>query len=281
MAPSRNTWDDESEDSTPPSSPPAPIARRSKFDDEEDSDEVLDSWDAAEDSEVEREKAAKAAAAKATAESEAKAAHRTKSQRIADNIQQHKQAAADTSSEEDEDESDRRARLRKNEQDSDLKHAEDLFGDIDLNRKGLAVKPVSIVASTTTNNTTAPSSTPADPTATIDLASLPLFQPKTPAQFTALRDALVPLLTANAKKPQYSLWLQEFSKQLARELPSDQIRKAASGLTTLANERQKEEKAAEKGGKKSKAAKTKATLVAQRDVTTRADTAVYDDGLDE
>lgn len=46
---------DEEEDSTPPSSPPtnaAVVPRRSKFDDEEDDeDDVLDSWDAAEDSE--------------------------------------------------------------------------------------------------------------------------------------------------------------------------------------------------------------------------------------
>jgi len=43
----------------------------------------------------------------------------------------------------------------------------------------------------------------------------------------------------------------------------------------------KEEKAAEKGGKKTKAAKTKTSLVATRDVSYKADTSTYDDGLGE
>ncbi|KAF2237716.1 translation initiation factor eIF3 subunit [Viridothelium virens] len=279
MAPSRNTWDDDSEDSTPPSSPPAPIARRSKFDDEEDSDEVLDSWDAAEDSEVEREKANKAAEAKAKAEAQAKAAHKTKTQRINDNIQRRKEEAAqEDSSEEDEDEAEKRERLRRSEKDSDLKHAEDLFGDIDLNRKRAAPKPAAVVAKTASTTT---SSAQNDPTGTVDLASLPLFKPANKDQFSQLRDALVPLLTANAKKPQYSLFLVDFAKALAKELPSDQIKKVASGLTTLSNEKMKEEKAAEKSGKKSKAAKTKTSLVASRDVSTKADTIAYDDGLED
>ncbi|KAL9096078.1 MAG: hypothetical protein Q9165_001600 [Trypethelium subeluteriae] len=273
--------DDESDDSTPPSSPPAPIVRRSKFDDEEDSDEVLDSWDAAEDSEVEREKATKAAEAKAKAEAEAKAAHKTKTQRINDNIQRRKEEAAqEDSSDEDEDEAERRERLRRSEKDSDLKHAEDLFGDIDLNRKRAAPKPAAVVAKTAGAGTTT-SSAQNDLPGTVDLASLPLFKPATKDQFGQLRDALVPLLTANAKKPQYSLFLVDFAKALAKELPSDQIKKVASGLTTLSNEKMKEEKAAEKGGKKTKAAKTKASLVATRDVSTKADTIAYDDGLEE
>ena len=48
--------DEDEDSSTPPSSPPlaAAVPRRSKFDDEEAEDsDVLDSWDAAEDSEGE------------------------------------------------------------------------------------------------------------------------------------------------------------------------------------------------------------------------------------
>ena len=77
------------------------------------------------------------------------------------------------------------------------------------------------------------------------------------------------------------MFLQEFAKDLTRELPSEQIKKIASALTTLSNEKMREEKAAEKGGKKGKA-KGKAVLVASRDVSSRADTTLYDeDGLDE
>jgi translation initiation factor 3 subunit J len=49
----------------------------------------------------------------------------------------------------------------------------------------------------------------------------------------------------------------------------------------MSNEKMKEEKAAEKGGKKSKAAKTKPSVVATKDISSRADTMAYDDGLDE
>ncbi|EGE06041.1 hypothetical protein TEQG_05155 [Trichophyton equinum CBS 127.97] len=219
----------EDEESTPPSSPPpvAAVARR-KFDDEEDSDDVLDDWEAAEDSEVEREKAQKAAAAKAKAEAEALANKKSRSQRIAE----HQAAAARRRAEEEsEEESDseedlaaKREKLRRTEQDADLKHAEDLFGDIDLNR---------------TRNRTAPNK--------------------------------------SAKKPAYTLWLQDFTKQLVKDLPSQEIKKIASAMTAASNEKLKEEKAADKGGKKTKAAKTKTSLVATRG----ADLNAYDDVGDD
>lgn len=88
-------------------------------------------------------------------------------------------------------------------------------------------------------------------------------------------------MAGNAKKAHYSLFMQEFTKQICKDLPSDQIKKIASGLTTLSNEKMKEEKAAEKGGKKTKAAKTKASLNATRDVSHRADTTAYEDDFGE
>ncbi|KAL0254747.1 Translation initiation factor 3 subunit J component [Diplodia seriata] len=268
MPPSK--WDDESDGEG--NSPAAPIVRRGKFDDEEDEDEVLDSWDAAEDSEVEREKERKAAEAKAKAEAEARANHKTKSQRMEDRIKENKlkkQAAADDS-DEDEDEATRRARLRKSEMDSDLAAAEDLFGDLAIGggSKRSATKPAVMVDPNDSNNT-------------IDLSTLKIFNPSTKDDFHKLRDTLAPLLAANSKKPQYNLFLQEFCKQIAKELPSDQIKKISSGLTTLSNEKMKEEKAAEKGGKKSKAAKTKTSLNATRDVAYKADTATYDEDFGE
>jgi len=233
--------------------------------------QVLESWDAAEDSEVEREKAKKAAEAKAKAEAEAKANHKSKAQRIEERRQENmrrRQAMEDESSDEEEDEAERRARLRKTEQDADLKNAEDLFGDLSMGKKKATNKPVTLADGD-------------DPTQAIDLSALKIFNPNTKDQFTKLRETLVPLLSANAKKAHYVLFLQEFTKQIAKDLPSDQIKKVASGLTTLSNEKMKEEKAAEKGGKKSKAAKTKTSLVATRDVSYKADTAAYDDDFGE
>ncbi|MCJ1357341.1 MAG: Translation initiation factor 3 subunit J component [Icmadophila ericetorum] len=271
MAPN-NRWNDDEDDSTPPSSPPvaAAIPRRNKFDDEEDDSDVLDSWDAAEDSDAEAEKAKKAAAAKTAAEAQAAANKKSKAQRIEEKRQatmRRKLEEEDESSEESEDEAEKRERLRRTEQDADLKHAEDLFGNIGINKRSTV--------------STVVAANPSDPTTSVNLATLPLFNPNTKDQFLKLREALAPLLSANSKKAHYTIFMQEFTKQIVKDLPSDQIKKIASGLTTLSNEKMKEEKAAEKGGKKTKAAKSKATLVATKDISSKADTKDYGDGLDE
>ncbi|KAL1987654.1 hypothetical protein VTN96DRAFT_2895 [Rasamsonia emersonii] len=257
MAPSK--WDDEEESS--PSSPP-PIAPRRKFDDEEE-EEVLDSWDAAEDSEAEREKAAQAAAAKAKAEAEAAAKKKSRTQRIEEHKQDRRRRAQEAGEEssEEEDEYERKARLRRTEKEADLKHAEDLFGDLDLNRNRGAAKAVVVGDAS-------------DPTKAIDLSAMPLFKPTNKEQFTTLTNTLIPLLTANSKKPQYSLWVPEFCKQLVKDLNSAEVKKVASVLTTLSNEKMREERAADKGTKKTKAAKTKASL--QRD-STKLEAAAYDE----
>ncbi|CZT18176.1 related to HCR1 Component of translation initiation factor eIF3 [Ramularia collo-cygni] len=272
MAPS--AWDDEESDSTPPTSPSAPavILRRGKFDDEEDNGDVLDSWDAAEDSEVEREKEKKAAEAKAKADALAKANHKSKSQRLEEKREERLRQKAldlDADSDDSEDESDRRARALAAEKEADLKNAEDLFGGVG----GVPASRGAPKAITVQEG--------ADPSDTIDLSSMKLFNPNTALAFNKLRETLVPLLNNNAKKPQYALFMGEFAKQIMKEMSSEQIKKVASGLTALSNEKLKEEKAAEKGGKKTKAAKNKTSLNANRNVGSMADTAAYDDGLDE
>lgn len=272
MAPSKapTSWDDDESDDSSPSSPQAvPVARRGKFDDEEDSD-VLESWDAGEDSEEEREKAKKAAEAKAKADATAKANHKSKSQRIEERRQENmrKRMEEEESSDEEEDEADKRARLRASEKESDLKNAEDLFGGIGVSNARGAAKPVTVQQGD-------------DPSDIVDLSKLKLFNPGSAAQFAQLRQTLVPLLTANSSKPLYPSFVQELSKQLVKEMSSEQVKKVASGLTTISNEKMAAEKAAEKGGKKSKAAKTKVALSANRDVAHKADVTNYDDGLDE
>ena len=178
--------------------------------------------------------------------------------------------AEDSDESSEEDEAAKRERLRRTEQESDLKHAEDLFGNIGISnsRKVMtAANAVQIDAK--------------DPISTVDLTTLPLFDPKTKGQFEKLRDTLIPVIASNSKKAHYAIFLQEFTKQLAKDLPSDQIKKIASTLTTLGNEKMKEEKAAEKSGKKSKAQKTKVALVASRNVSTGADVNAYDDDFGE
>ncbi|KAK3361194.1 eukaryotic translation initiation factor 3 subunit J [Lasiosphaeria ovina] len=266
--------EEEDSSSSAPDSPPTAPARRGKFDDEEAEDsDVLESWDAAEDSEVEREKVKKAEEAKAKAEAEAAANKKSKAQRIAERQAERLRILAqadDDSSDEEETEAQKRERLRSTEKESDLRHAEDLFGAIGIiNRKATTAGSAVVIDAN-------------DPNTTVDLASLPLFKPSSKTQFEQLRSTLVPILLDSSKKPQYVLFLQEFTKQLAKDLPSDQIKKIASTLTTLSNEKMKEEKAAEKGGKKSKAAKTKTTLVGvsrapAADVNSYEDTFADDD----
>ena len=229
----------------------------------------MDDWDAAEDSEAEAEKARAAAEAKARAEKEAAANKKSKAQRVEERREEHlrkKQQAEDDESEE-EDEGTVRERLRRTEQESDLKHAEDLFGDIGVKNRSAPKAMIPTNAS--------------DPGQAVDLSTLPFFNPTTKEQFLNFREVLGPIIAANSKKAHYTLFMQEFTKQIVKDLPSDQIKKIASGLTTLSNEKMKEEKASEKSGKKSKAAKSKTALVASRNVSTRADTTAYDDGLDE
>ena len=174
-------------------------------------------------------------------------------------------ADADDESSEDEDEAQKRERLRRTEKESDLRHAEDLFSGIGISSR---------------KATTAGSAVPidaSDPTKTVDLSALPLFRPTTKLQFEQLRTVVGPILAGNAKKAHYTLFLQELTKQLAKDLPSDQIKKVASTLTTLGNEKMKEEKAADKGGKKSKAAKTKTTLAGVSRGGGAADTNTYEE----
>jgi translation initiation factor 3 subunit J len=119
----------------------------------------------------------------------------------------------------------------------------------------------------------------ADPTNAVDLSAMPLFKPATKDQFATLTSTLMPLLTAHSKKPHFTIWAQEFTKQLVKELPSAEVKKVSSALTTMSNEKMKEERAADKGSKKSKAAKTKVSLNTSRDNKIEAPADEGGDGL--
>lgn len=261
-----------------------------KWDDEEDED-VLESWDAAEDSEEEREKEEKA---KKAAEAAA-AAKKSKTQRIADKQAENaaKKAAieAEKSSLVDETPEERRRRMQQQEIDADLNHAVDLFAGAvveDIADHGVTSAPspspaagVSSPPSDIKRKAIAIAD-PVDSSKSIDLSTLPLFNPTTKKQFTDLQDTLAPLLVQNVKKPHYPLFVQELTRLLIKDMSSEQIRKVASTCTTMTNEKLREEKAAEKGIKKTKAQKTKTTLVgAGGKDSDRLDMKAYDDFGDE
>ncbi|POS84428.1 hypothetical protein EPUL_003024 [Erysiphe pulchra] len=260
-------WTEEDDaKSTPPSSPAAAAIPRRKFEDEEDDDsDVLESWDAAEDSEVEREKARVVAERKAKADAEAAANKKSKAQRIAEKTAERARRLAEENEESsEEDEATKRKRLQNFQHEADMAHAEDLFGINNIRKVTSAANAVQV-----------------EDDNFLDLTSLPLFNPNTKLQFEKLRDILIPVVAQNSSKAHYSIFLQEFTKQLAKELPSHQIKKIASSMTALSNEKMKEEKLAEKGGKKSKAAKTKVTLVASKNIAATPDVNAYDDDYGE
>lgn len=270
-------WDETSEEESSDESvdvKPVIATQRKRFDDEEDSDEAPDAWDEEDDSEAEREKAKKAAEAKAKADAAAAANKKSKAQRIEEHREANRRRRAaeeDEDDSDDEDEAERRARLKAQEKDADLAHAQDLLGNVDLRNNRKAVNKATIIEDK------------ANPGQAIDLGALPLFQPKTKPGFDNLSEALTPLIRASSSKPHFALWMPNFAKGICQDMNSVDIKKVASALTALSNEKMKEEKAKDGSGKKTKAAKSKTTLSADRGIGRgAASTEVFDDdGLDD
>lgn len=105
---------------------------------------------------------------------------------------------------------------------------------------------------------------------------------RTAADAEALATKLSDIITGRyADLPIYSVFLKSFVRQLNLPLVDIQVREVASGLTALANEKQKAQKEAAGGKKKSKAA-TKPVLGASKGLAAgRVDTRSYEDALDD
>ncbi|KAL7272994.1 phosphopyruvate hydratase [Rhizina undulata] len=275
-----NKWDEEHSEEEVDSgnektnAAPVLLGLKKKWDDEEEEDDVLDSWDAADDSEEEAKKASKAAEKAAAAAAAAAAAKKSKTERIAehqavkDAIKE--QAQKEKEALENETPAERRERERLRQLEGDLKHAEDLFSAVGIGAGsgGTKNKAITVVD-------------PNDASKSIDLSSLPLFKPSGKEAFNNLLNTLAPLLTANAKKAHYPLFVQDLARAITKEMSSEQIKKVASVLTTQANEKMREEKAQEKGGKKTKGAKAKTALVAAGKEADKVDTTNYDNSYDD
>ena len=88
-----------------------------------------------------------------------------------------------------------------------------------------------------------------------DLESLLSFEPRTKEDFQQLSSRIIELvLNRHESKPLYPSFVEHHVKALAQPLKDVEVRKAASGLTTLANEKQKEQREKASGKKKSKGA---------------------------
>jgi len=206
--------------------------------------QVADSWSADEDSEDEE---AKAEAARLKAE-QAKVDHKPKTERIAEHqarrAAEKAAAAASDDDSDDEDPAARRARDQAAVIEADMEFASMLLGDGPSRRdKHITVSDGS-----------------ADPSNRVDFSTLPIFKPTNKEQFDALRQVLVPLITANSSRLAYSTFVQDLVRDVCGGLRSDAIKKITTSLTVLSNEKMRSEKSDKGGNKKTKAAKTKVSV---------------------
>ncbi|KAN0132846.1 translation initiation factor eIF3 subunit [Lactarius tabidus] len=214
---------------------------------DEDDDGPVSDWEASSDDEV-KDKPATAAAP-------APRKKGTLKQKLAEKeaARRAQLAAGGSDAEYDEDavlDPREKARLEKErELESDLSHARDLL-----------------------DNTTLKGSS-----ADVDLDKILKSSPQSKEDFVALSDAIVAYITKRHQdKPLYATFVEHHTRALAMPLRDVDVRKAASGLTTLANEKQREKTS----GKKKPKSATKPVLGASK-VGNKLDTTVYDEALDD
>ncbi|KDQ57138.1 hypothetical protein JAAARDRAFT_58613 [Jaapia argillacea MUCL 33604] len=252
-------WDESDSESPPTASKPAPVAAAKKVpvkskwegEDEEDSEPVSD-WEQSSEEEEEKPKAPTTAPPKKKGTLKAKIAEKeaAKAAKKADGD------GIDSSSDVyDEDvvlDPREKARLDKErELNADLANAQELFGAASLGG-----------------------------TSSKELDTLISFQPRTKEDFQTLSTQIYEyIIKRHADKPLYASFIEHHVRELAQPLKDVEVRKAASALTTLANEKQKEQRDKASGKKKPKTA-VKPALGAAK-VGSRLDTSAYDEGLDD
>lgn len=92
-------------------------------------------------------------------------------------------------------------------------------------------------------------------TSSSELDSLISANPRTKEDFQALSSKIIEyVIKRHQNKPLYASFVEHHVRALAEPLKDVEVRKAASGLTTLANEKQKEQRDKSSGKKKPKAA---------------------------
>ncbi|KAH9481227.1 Eukaryotic translation initiation factor 3 subunit J [Psilocybe cubensis] len=118
-------------------------------------------------------------------------------------------------------------------------------------------------------------------TSSSELDSLISFQPRTKEDFVVLSDRIIEfIIKKHHSKPLYHTFVEHHARALAAPLKDVEVRKVASGLTTLANEKQKEQRDKASGKKKPKGA-SKPGLGGTKSLARAKDTELYDEALDD
>ena len=90
-------------------------------------------------------------------------------------------------------------------------------------------------------------------TSSSELDRLISFQPRTKEDFAKFSSQIIEfLIKPHQSKPLYQSFVEHHTRGLALPLKDVEVRKVASGLTTLANEKQKEQREKTTGKKKPK-----------------------------
>ncbi|CDO75177.1 hypothetical protein BN946_scf184866.g18 [Trametes cinnabarina] len=240
-----------SDDDVPKAAPSVPIPKkpvksRWEGEDEEDDAPVSD-WEAeSSEEEEEKPKAAPVAPPKKKGTLKAKLAEKEAQKAV-------KAASADDEYDEDAvlDPREKARRDKERELAADLSNAADLFGSVALGG-----------------------------TSSKELDWLISAQPRTKEDFIEFSNQIVEtIIKRHMDKPMYATFLEHHVRALAMPLRDVEVRKVASGLTALSNEKQKEQRDKASGKKKPKAT-AKPTLGAAKP-SSKLDTTVYDEALDD
>ncbi|EDR09829.1 uncharacterized protein LACBIDRAFT_318032 [Laccaria bicolor S238N-H82] len=117
-------------------------------------------------------------------------------------------------------------------------------------------------------------------TSSAELDALISAQPRTKEDFQKLSASIIEFIVKRHEaKPLYPSFVEHFARAVALPLKDVEVRKVASGLMTLANEKQKEQRDKASGKKKPKAA-SKPGLGGAK-VSSRLDTGAYEEALDD
>lgn len=113
-----------------------------------------------------------------------------------------------------------------------------------------------------------------------ELDHLISFQPRTKEDFQELSNQIIEyIIKRHQNKPLYPTFVEHHVRELSAPLKDVEVRKAASALTTLANEKQKEQREKTIGKKKTKGAAK--PVLGSAKANNRVDTNLYDESLDD
>ncbi|KAJ2662907.1 Translation initiation factor 3 subunit J component [Coemansia sp. RSA 1200] len=199
-------WEDfETKDAAPAFAPP----RKNKWGEEESDSDIPDNWDDSDNSDDEKPQPA-AAAVPAPKPKTKKTFAEKIAERQAEREAQRSAAegAFDDDSDEDENGNGKNERDRQRQVEADMQNTDDLFA-------GLTIKDTEVNKTIINMN------------------------PKTQAEFDEFQKALVERIQKCQSSRPYVQFLEKFIRELALPLKDIEVRKFASTLTALANEKQK------------------------------------------